>query len=313
MATSISADELPSKKYKNIWNKGICYSEVNNVITDKKDLVDAYRWVENVQKNFSNNLKQQKDIIDDKTLEKRCRDLYYLIYGILNQLKNLRNYDHIYNGIKVTVSSHINSAFINLKYANCMMNDTKEKYYAQANIKDKKYIDDICEDIKYIDSNISDINSSSKCNEIMQYIVEKNSSLKTTYNSERDSDILKYYEFKSLDELDNIIKKIKCTSNGDTEQLELAGSSHEASQLSGHIPMIVIYSFLGFLPLCLFLYKATPVGTWLKIRIKKKIKLDNNLSEETENEIFEETFECVRNNLHDDKYSILYHSTGYSK
>ncbi|SBT57068.1 PIR Superfamily Protein [Plasmodium ovale wallikeri] len=305
--------ELPSKKFNNIWNEGICYSEVNNIITDKKDSVDAFRWVKNVEKNFSDNLKKQKVIIDDNTLEKRCRDLYYLIYGILNQFKNLRNYGHIYNGIKVTVKSHINSAFINLKYANCMMNDTKENYYEQANLKDKKYIDDICEDIKYIDSNISDINSSSKCKEIKEHILEKNSSLRTTYNPESDSDILKYYKFKSLDELDNIIKKIKCTPNGDTEQLELTGGSHEASQLSGHIPIIFIFSFLGFLPMCLFLYKVTPVGTWLKMRIKKKIKLDNNLSDETENEIYEETSECVRNNLHDDKYSILYHSTGYSK
>ncbi|SBT73785.1 PIR protein [Plasmodium ovale] len=310
---SISVDELPSNKFGSIWNEGICYNEVNDIIADKKGPVHAFRWKENVREKFSINLEEYKVKIKDNTLEKRCRDLYYLIYDKLYQLKKLSGYSNIYDSIKAAIMNNIDSAFLNIRYPSCLSVTNKEDYYKHIDINDSKRVDDLCEDIKYIDNNIIRINSSSECKQIKEHIYGRNNSLKTTYNSGKYSDILKHYEFLSFNKLDSIIEKIKCNSDANTEQTALKGDSLEIPQLSvEHLPMAVIFSFLGILLIFFFLYKFTPAGTWLKIQIRKKLKLDNNLTEETENELLEGTSECIRNNPYDDKYNILYNTSGHS-
>ncbi|SBS90462.1 PIR Superfamily Protein [Plasmodium ovale curtisi] len=311
MATVISVNDFPSTKFKSIWNDGICYDEVNSIITQKKRLTDAYSWVMSFKKNFKDNLENHQVEIKKHELEKRCRDLYYIIYDILYQLKNLINYnDHTYNTIKETIKSYIDSACISLRFPNCLSSINKEVDYEHSDIQDKKYIDDLCEDIKYIHSNIIHINSSSHCKEIKDHILGRNSSAQAKLISGKYSDILNHYKFSSFDELNGIIKEIRCNSDENTEQSALTRDSQETSQLSDeHVPMVVIFSLLGILPVCFFLYKFTPVGTWLKTQIGKKIKLDNNLDAETDNEILDETSGYARNNLYDDKYNILYNTS----
>lgn len=213
--------------------------------------------MENVKKKFSINLEQHKVKIKENTLEKRCRDLYYLIYDKLYQLKKLIVHSSIYDAIKEAIMNNIDSAFLNVRYPSCLSVTNKEDYYKHIDIKDSKKVDDLCEDVKYIDSNIIDINRSSECEQIKEHIYGRNNDLKTTYNSGKYSDILKHYKFLSFDELDSIIEKIKCNSDANTEQAALKGGSQEISQLSvEHLPMAVIFSFLGILLIFFFWYKV---------------------------------------------------------
>ncbi|SBT02994.1 PIR Superfamily Protein, partial [Plasmodium ovale curtisi] len=308
----ISVNDFPSTKFKSIWNDGICYDEVNSIIAQKKGITDAYSWVMSFKKKFKDNLENRQIEIKKHELEKRCRDLYYIIYDILHKLKNVIDYDDsLYNNISDTIKGHINSTFINLSYLSCLSVANKGDDYAHENINDRKYIDDLCEDVKYIENNIREINSSSQCKQIEKNILERKGNMQATLNSGKHSDIPKHYKFSSYDELDNIIRKINCTSDSKTEQIAFKGYSQETPQLSvEHIPMVVIFSLLGFLLACFFLYKFTPLGILLKIRIGKKIKLENNLSEELENEVSDETSEYVRNNLYNNKYNILYNTSG---
>ncbi|SBT02915.1 PIR Superfamily Protein [Plasmodium ovale curtisi] len=312
MATVISVNDFPSTQFKSIWNDGICYDEVNSIINHKKSSSEDSKWIINFQNCFKNNLEKHKDKLINNTPDKRCRDFYYIIYDILYQLKNLINYnDHTYNTIKETIKRYIDSACISLRFPNCLSSINKEVDYEHSDIQDKKYIDDLCEDIKYIHSNIIHINSSSHCKEIKDHILGRNSSAQAKLISGKYSDILNHYKFSSFDELNGIIKEIRCNSDENTEQSALTRDSQETSQLSDEpVPMVVIFSLLGILPVCFFLYKFTPVGTWLKTQIGKKIKLDNNLDAETDNEILDETSEYARNNLYYDKYNILYNTSG---
>ncbi|SBT00384.1 PIR Superfamily Protein [Plasmodium ovale curtisi] len=316
MATGISVDELPSKKFNNIWNEGICYSEVNNIITDKKDLVDAFRWVENVKKKFSNNLKQQKGIIDDNTLEKRCRDLYYLIYGILYQLKNLKDYNTIYTGINGAIKNHINSAFINASftdkgYANCLVVANEEDDYEHATIKNKKYIDDLCEDAIYVEKNINQINSSHECSKIKLYLGDEFNTHNNTYNLNKEfyAKILGYYEKDNFDSFKDIIAKIKCTTSDDFQvRANLDGLESRLDFLPFHIIIVPILSLLGFLLIFFFLYQATPLRSWFDRKIRKKIIFANNENDEVSHKILEEPCEYPKTNSYNDEYHVLYNT-----
>ncbi|SBT74347.1 PIR protein [Plasmodium ovale] len=258
MAPAISVNDFPSTKFKSIWNDGICYDEVNSIINHKKGSSEDSKWMINFRNNFKNNLVKHKDKLNNNTRDKRCRDLYYIIYDILHKHKNLRNYDdNTYDPIKKGIKSYIDSAFIPLSFASCLSILYKEDDYKHSDIQDKKYIDDLCEDVKYIENNITKINSSSHCKEIKEHILGRNSSLQAKNISGKYSDILKHYNFSSFDELNGIIEKIKCNSDENTERSVLTSDPQEKSQLSEeHVPMVIIFSLLGILPMCFFLYKV---------------------------------------------------------
>ncbi|SBT73131.1 PIR protein [Plasmodium ovale] len=316
MATDISVNDLPSKKFNKIWENGICYNEVNDIITYNKSQVEAFTWKGNVQKNFSNHLGKLKAQIKENTLEKRCRDLYYLLYGILYQLKNLKDYDTIYIGIKDTIKNHINSAFMNAAitdrgYADCLVAANDEKDYEHATIKNKKHIDDLCEDFIYIEKNINQINSSHECSKIKVYIEDEFNTRNNTYNLNKElyAKILGYYKKNNFDSFKDIIAKIKCTTTEDSQaRAHLDGVEFQLDFLPFHNIIVPILSLLGFLLIFFFLYKATPLRSWFERKIRKKIIFANSENDEVSEKILEEVCEYPQTNSYNDEYNVLYNS-----
>ncbi|SBT55979.1 PIR Superfamily Protein [Plasmodium ovale wallikeri] len=309
---TITLNELPSKKFGNIWNEEICYDEVNNIITHKKGTGDAYKWLTNFGKKFKINLEKHQVNINDNTLEKRCRDLYYIIYDILYQLKNLEHYEYsTYNTIKETIKVYIRSAFINIGYASCLPDSINEADYEYANVKDKKYIDDFCEDITYIEKSVNQINSSHECNEIKVYLEEEFNKRNQTYNLKKElyAKILEYYKKNNFDSLKDIIAQIKCTTGENVQEKELLDDP-ETPVDSSHWHSIVapVLSLWGFLLIFIFLYKATPFRSWFDRKIRKKIIYSNNENDEVSHKIFEESCEYPQTNPYNDEYNVLYNS-----
>ncbi|SBS91763.1 PIR protein [Plasmodium ovale] len=309
---TITLNELPSKKFGNIWNKEICYDEVKNIITHEKGTADAFKWVANFRKEFKINLEKHQVNIKDNTLEKRCRDLYYIIYDILYQLKNLKHYeDSTYNTIKETIKVFIRSAFINVRYASCLPDSINEADYENANVKDKKYIDDLGEDITYVENNIKKINSSNECNEIKVYLEEEFNKRNQTYNlnTELYAKILEYYKKNNFDSLKDIIAQIKCTTGGNVEEREpLDNPENQVDSFPLHNLIVPVLSILGFLLIIFFLYKATPFRSWFDRKIRKKIIFSNNAYDEVSHKILEESCEYPQTNSYNGEYNVLYNS-----
>ncbi|SBS94843.1 PIR protein [Plasmodium ovale] len=316
METSISVNDLPSKKFNNIWDEGICYSEVNNIITRKKSPEEAYKWIGNFQKNFSNNLEKHKDKINNNTRNKRCRDLYYIIYDILYQLKRLEGYNSIYSGIKENIKGFINSAFMNYSlrdsgYMNCLPASINEADYEYGNGKDKKYIDDLGEDITYIEKNIDQINSSHECSKIKAYLEEEFYTRNRIYqlNNEIYEKILGYYEKNNFDSFKDIIAKIECTTSEDSQQkVHLDDSETRLDFLPSHIIILPILFLLGFLLIFSFLCKLTPFRFGFNRKIWKKLIFSNNADDEVSHKILEHSSEYAQTNSYNDEYKVLYNS-----
>ncbi|SBT83595.1 PIR protein [Plasmodium ovale] len=308
----ISVDELPSKKYKNIWDEGICYSEVNNIIAHKKIPAEAYKWIGKFQKNFKNNLETHHVEINNNTREKRCRDLYYIVYDILYKLKNLRGYDDInYNAIKSAIKHYINSEFINKGYASCLPDSINEADYEYPNVKDKKYMDDLVEDIIYIEQKTNEINRSLECNGIKKYFEGELSKIKLLYEADEQKykKILQYYKQDNFDNLINIIEKIRCNTVEDfRETRDIENEETEVDFLPLHIFIASILSLFGFLLIFFFLYQATPFRSWFDRKIRKKIIFANNANDEVSHKILEEPCEYPNTNSYSDEYHVLYNS-----
>ncbi|SBT55993.1 PIR Superfamily Protein [Plasmodium ovale wallikeri] len=312
MTTSISVNELPSKKFNNIWDEGICKSEVTDIITHKKGPEAAYTWMKNFRKEFTENLEKHQAYINDDAIEKRCRDLYYIIYDILYELKNLENYeDSTHNTIKETIKGYIRSAFINKNYWICLSSLFNEDYYEHVNLKNKKYIDNLCEDISYIEKNINQINSSLECSGIKVYIEEEFRRHKLTYNLDNEvyTKILEYYKKSNFDSLKDIIEKIKCTTGVELQETALLGNQETpVDSIPLHIFIAPILSLCGFLLIFLFLYKVTPFRSWFYGKIRKKFDIKNNVNDEISNEILEKSCKYLQENSYNDEYNVLYDS-----
>ncbi|SBT02299.1 PIR protein [Plasmodium ovale] len=312
MTTSISVNELPSKKFNNIWDERICKSEVTDIITQKRGLEAAYTWMENFRKGFKDNLEKHQADINNGTIEKRCRDMYYIIYDILYQLKNLEHYGSSnYNSIKETIKGYIRSAFINKDYWICLSSLFNEENYEPVNLNNKKYIDHLCEDITYIEKNINQINSSLECSGIKVYIEEEFRRHKLIYNLDNKvyTKILEYYKKSNFDSLKDIIEKIKCTTGVEVQETALLGNQETpVESLPLHIFIAPILSLGGFLLIFLFLYKVTPFRSWFYGKIRKKGDLENNVNDEISNEILEKSYKYLQANSYNDEYNVLYNS-----
>ncbi|SBT52465.1 PIR Superfamily Protein [Plasmodium ovale wallikeri] len=312
---NILKTDIPSIKYKDIWNDGICYNEINEIIVHNKDPQDADTWTNNFRTQFYTFLEMRADKFFNYNPKKRCRDLYYILYYILYKIKNLRDYEESYENIKLAIKNYMDSALGIHDYAICIRDSFNEdcNNYNKIEEGNKKKIDDLCEDIDYTKKNYDKINKSSECAEIKKHIDHQYETLKEVYNanSQKYSDVLGYYEFTSFNELDNIIKKIQCSSDGNLHASAQALNPDRMSSLSGgQISIILFLSLFGCLLVCFFLYKHTSLGLWLNNRIGKKIKFFNKMNYENNHEIIEEMSGYLQDNLHNEEYNVLYHSSG---
>ncbi|SBT52673.1 PIR Superfamily Protein [Plasmodium ovale wallikeri] len=311
----ISLNEFPSKKFNNIWNDGICFHEVNNIITHSRNLAEAYTWMRNFQKNFSSHLEKNKVIIQNNTLEKRCRDLYYIVYDVLYKLKIFKeNTQATYNPIKSGIKTLIDSAFLNIGNGSCLSSLIHEVDYESANVMKKKYVDDLGEDITYIEPKIDEINRSLECDTVKTYLEAEILKIKLIYeeNPENYKKILQYYKKDNFDHFEKVIAKIKCTSEKAQEKTLSENQETPANSSPLHIFLVSNLSLFGFLLIFFFLYKVTPLKSWFDRRIRKKVKFLNSTNDAESNKISEEESEYLDISSNNDEYNVLYNSVADS-
>ncbi|SBT54968.1 PIR Superfamily Protein [Plasmodium ovale wallikeri] len=122
----------------------------------------------------------------------------------------------------------------------------------------------------------------------------------------RDSE-LKHYQFKSFDDFDSTIKKLKSKCQEETARTSLTGDQDEMQQYSDrNSSIIAVTSLSGILSLFFFLYKTTSFGSILNNVIRKKTKFGDSLSSEPYHETLEDISELSDGGAH----NILYNSIG---
>ncbi|SBT02999.1 PIR Superfamily Protein [Plasmodium ovale curtisi] len=294
MGKGITINDLPSRKFNNFWKEGICYEEVNKIITEGKPPGDANKWISNFETKLKSYLVTHVDELKDKNPKKRCRDLYYVIYDILHKIKKLSGYDESYSLIQNAIQEHIKTSAQYSGYSDCVDYTFEEDIdYVQDNIENKKKIDDLGEDVNYVSEKIDQINRSPQCNEIKLKLETDCSTLKEIYKADFSEylDILQYYNEKNFDNFDSTIAKITCSTIGNVKKEHLQDTDGSLNFSTLHIFMI------------------TPFRTWFDTNIRKKIKILNRLNYNATDDILDETPEYLQTNSHNDRYNIKYNST----
>ncbi|SBT73327.1 Plasmodium vivax Vir protein, putative [Plasmodium ovale] len=304
MSEEISIDNLPSNKYYNELKKSIEYQKIDDIINNKISISEANTWVTNFYTLSPQYLNNYPSEPSDKNPSKRCRDFVYILNAIKGKInKSTLFQDNTY--VNENIDNFINGTLISYGYDNC---STNLSTYEEDTINNRKRLDDLCEDATYVKSKLNDIYSSSNCKDIENHFIKEISELKTLYKLHFDKylDFLQYYKFTSFDELEGIIQKIKCNSDHAVGSSLARQGTHETYQFPvKYIPIVIIISLMGILFILFFLYKNTPVGPWLKTKIKKKTKIWNILSNEVENEMLEENSEYIPTKSHNE-YNVLY-------
>ncbi|SBS91349.1 PIR protein [Plasmodium ovale] len=298
---------LPSKKNNLELENKILYYEINNIITDNSKVTEILEWSRKLKNNVDNYLNGYIGKSSQVTLDKRCRDIFYILEVIIRKIKRL-NKSQTYQNIESNINTVINSN-VPVK-----CNGNSSKISSTENdqvINDKKLVDDLCEDVAYINNNITQINDSPYCSVLRERIEQENNVLdaKLGTNKEKYTDILKFYEFSSFDSLKDIIQKLNCNSYVDAPIGDEEDNPDEIGQLSRHqVPILVVLSLLGILCICFFLYKTTPFGHWLNILLRKKKYIWNNFFNQGTREISEDISENKDINSHNIEYNIIYNS-----
>ncbi|SBT47315.1 PIR Superfamily Protein [Plasmodium ovale wallikeri] len=307
MPDDINVDKLPSKIHYNVLKECMKYDKIDDFINNVERSTDANAWILNFNEYSSNYL----DMYIDDTVNnpnKRCRDYLYLLEDIITKIKGSSLYENKDDNMLMNIDNYKKHTLMSKGYEECPVDsEDEESIYTNS----RKRFDDFCEDITYINRNINEINSSSQCSEIKNYITAESTILKSSYDQSLDEyfHLLKYNKFTSFNEFSIIIEKVTCKkpeiSSGEENLLQ----PHASPELSGvHISIPVIFSLLGILFFCIYLYKFTSFGPWLNRHIQKRKIIWNNLNDRFNEQILQEKYEISQKDSNISGYDMLYHS-----
>lgn len=144
---------------------------------------------------------------------KRCRDLIHILNIIkkyINELDDSASYE--------IINSNIDN-FINVFMFNRYDNSSTISPSEYSNMDIVKEIDDICEDITYAKYNSCEINNSIYCEEIKKHLEKQNNIIKAVYATSKEEliKIIKFYDFISYENFENVLQLITCSPCLNTE------------------------------------------------------------------------------------------------
>ncbi|SBT59268.1 PIR Superfamily Protein [Plasmodium ovale wallikeri] len=302
-------DELPSRKYKNELENGIKYQDVENNMKADKLITDLNFWSTTFPLNLGNYINNHMDEWSKNNIKKRCRDLNHVLDFIIKKVRKIKEKNSQVSD--KLIEQYINEAAIThlQTWDNECIRDSKINEYFD-DIENMKNLDDLCEDIVYIKEKISEIHSND-CNEIDRYINKQIFNIENIYTMSQTkySDILRHYNFTSVDEIDTTVGMLKSKCQESIDGSPLVADQSETLQHSGKSASIIaVTSLSGILSSFFLLYKTTSFGSILNNLVGKKIKFGNNLSDEA----YLETLEDISESSYDGGYNILYNSIGDS-
>ncbi|SBT33154.1 PIR Superfamily Protein [Plasmodium ovale wallikeri] len=309
MQGHLGKDDLPSIKYYNILKNILQYDMIDEYIGSKK-LQEVYTWSVNLINTLNSYLDQYISYGSIENYEKRCIDVIYILDLIIHKIKNSPGYD-VDNLIEKNIDNIINTS---LMYNNCDIDSRRSDEEHISVMNNRKEIYDLCEDVTYIGKSTHQINISTECQKIKDYIEEKMRQLKIIYEASYStySDILIYNKFYNFDLIKSTIDKIKCNSKENSYAAEAQNALGGDTKFStSHAITSVSISLIGFVLIPFLLYRLTPLKPWLHKMILRKTHIMDNLNEVKE-DFSENMSQYMEKNLSNRDLHVLYEHSSYS-
>ncbi|SBS82201.1 PIR Superfamily Protein [Plasmodium ovale curtisi] len=303
----IGIKDFPSKKCFNKLIKGIKYDEIISAIKGNKS-GNVEKWVESFKGYLSAYLSDNTDEWNDSYRYKCCNDLNYILDVIIEKIlkSKLEKNIWLYNRIE-TYTMELLKTFKSLK----CHRDLYHKFYRLRHLKKRFF--DFCEDSSYVSSNFEQIKNGDKCRAVMFDIRRRRNDIAKIFNTNRriPRDLFNFSDQCNGNNIENIHKTTNCmkvteakdlpnsaslvggvgdldlsVSAGDPEE-DLDTDSSEASGLvereiqeyesSEHLNITyAASSVFGTALFSYFLYRATPVGSWIRSKVLSNTQ--NNFS-----------------------------------
>ncbi|SBT57320.1 PIR Superfamily Protein [Plasmodium ovale wallikeri] len=307
MASRIHIDDIPSKKYNKELKDVIHYEEIDQNIDSKTFTSESTFWQTTLHNYLGEYINNYTDTWSKSNKQKRCRDLNHILNFIIKRIKDKKPYDTSYDLIPTYINNSYNIHFMAWEYVCTRDSELNEDINY---IENMKKIDDLCEDVVFIKEKISEIHKND-CKQIENYLDQQIPNLRNIYTTsdKKYSDILKYYDFTSFDQIDSIVNDFKSKCQEGTTGASLVGDQGGAQPYSDRSASIIaVTSLSGILSSFILLYKTTSFGSILNNLVGNKMKFGNSLSDEA----YHETLENISESSHNGGYNILYNSIGDS-
>ncbi|SBT56996.1 PIR Superfamily Protein [Plasmodium ovale wallikeri] len=329
-------EALSSFKFDYMLNKTVALCEHCELCNDVDVKVKNEPWFKFFCYQFARNIQTLYNIIRLSYVlkEERCNTLTYWIHDKVTNFYdkpniNVKNVDIFSEILKVW--GNINSRKYNNDRYTCKI-PGKEEPKNLGEMKRKKIMSDYCENYDTLKSLLTR-NIHVNCHIYYDYF--KESFLEFSENvkdhEEQCSRISKCNRFCNRYDPDDLLSKSKCKiiqiSNDNKEYIKQeecdelkreAVSAVICESKEVQIPqftfsdnraiILILFSLWGIFLSFLFLYKITPVRSWISNKLRKKKIIRDSFHEESDNESLDADYENIDRNMQNVGYNISYNS-----
>ncbi|SBS99113.1 PIR Superfamily Protein [Plasmodium ovale curtisi] len=314
-------------------NCSSCYTYGNNLKNPFSFQLLCHRFVKNIEY-----IPLSIDLNTKNLKEKRYDDL---IYWILNMIKKMND------EIEQTEINNIINELIKIwKEVNKKLpsNRVKEEHLYDptriitplnfTDLKRKKRMSDYCQNFSTLQIKLTNYNKpqchiyynyfkntmeayndvSVECNETRAdtskcpYLCKNND-----YNPERILSKLNCHKIPVEKSPPKLITEEKCNMETDKLKSELgqallAANNHVFSYSDPRVVVLILFSFLGIILTCLFLYKITPISSLIRNNLLRKKLVRHNFDETVDDESIYDYSGNENTNMQNVEYNVSYNS-----
>ncbi|SCA48183.1 PIR protein [Plasmodium ovale] len=328
---NICSEVLPSEVHEKELKSGVRYHEIIRYIDDNNS-TNVKEGIEEFKGYLDDYLKRNVSKWDSKTTDKRCRDIKHIVEVIIQKIygttfgatKNLQ--------LKKSIVNVTNQSLNSYPALECKINSTND---INGPITLRKMLDDYCENTYFIKENKEKILQCPNYKNIISKIEIEKSGVSTFFNipDTRKNDIFNIsetcnlYKFEGMFQSSNFVPPAKIPEvpkvvmtekpcpNDENQAKPLCECPPEVKcQSTGnecspwYIFTGVSISLTAILLFFSFLYKYTPIGSWLGNRLRNKKRITNNFHDEDTNELLSYTSEYNQTISPNREYNMPYYS-----
>ncbi|CAI7723923.1 PIR protein [Plasmodium vivax] len=205
---------LPSLKNYAELRRSIFYLAIQQFIKNE-NINFINQWISKLQERLDTYLKNQKNIWNNIDLDKRCRDINYIINNITQGIIQLKKHNYVL--LDHQINNAVKYALKANGYLNCYRDYNNENSIYR---HDRKILDDLCENYNYISKNMNNYKKKHRCERVASYIEYNKSYLKELFLDEkiRDNPIFKISSNCTINYIENSIKPIVCNNETNAPQ-----------------------------------------------------------------------------------------------
>lgn len=233
--------------------ESIDYNDINDYINNEGYETYAFSWSTSLKTKLESFLKSYISHALNDNPNKRCRDVFHILDDLTRKIKksdNSEDLTYVEETIKSCIVSYVPLHGCDMSFRISVDDENI--------IENRKKIDDFMEDTIYINDKIEQINLSSHCTDIRNYVESQKRllNLMLTHDNAKYADILTFYGKSRNDKLDNMIVEITCNSSKQDDDVTIPENSVELAASAGHISISLVFSLLGILIISFFAYNV---------------------------------------------------------